>query len=96
MNAQPSFYVIAYDLRKPGQDYDRMEDKINELEDQIKILETTWIVKTTQTAHEIYDLVEPALDRNDRIFIAPINLATSWGYLNTEIATWINARINAV
>ena len=96
MNTTPSYYIIAYDLHPPGQNYKQVEEKINQLEETCKILNTTWIVKTTQTAHEIYDLVEPALDRNDRIFIAPINLATSWGYLNAEIATWINARINAV
>ena len=92
MNATPSFYITAYDLHPPGQNYKQVEEKINQLEETCKILNTTWIVKTTQTAHEIYDLVEPALDRNDRIFIAPINLATSWWYLNANIAQWINAQ----
>lgn len=92
MNPTPSFYIIAYDLHQPGQDYKLIEEKIAQLEETCKILNTTWIAKTKRTAHEIYDLVEPALDRNDRIFIAPIDLATSWWYLNAEIATWINTQ----
>ena len=92
MNPTPSFYIIAYDLHQPGQNYKLVEEKIAQLEETCKILNTTWIAKTKQTAREIYDLVKPALDRNDRIFIAPINLATSWWFLNSEIATWINAQ----
>ena len=53
MNATPSFYIIAYDLNKPGQDYDRMEEKISQLEETCKILDTTWIVKTNLTTKEI-------------------------------------------
>ncbi len=91
MNAQPSFYVIAYDLRKPGQDYDRMEDKINDLEDQIKILETTWIVKTILTTKEIKKHLLEAFDGNDSIFIARIDLPLSAWRLKPSIAQWINA-----
>ena len=92
MNATPSFYIIAYDLHKPGQDYDYVEEKITQLEDTCKILNTTWIVKTKRTAREIFDLVKPALDRNDRIFIAKIDLSTSMWYLDANVAQWINAQ----
>lgn len=34
MNTTPAFYLIAYDLHKPGQEYGRLEEKINLLENQ--------------------------------------------------------------
>lgn len=96
MNAKPSFYLIAYDLRKPGQDYDRMEEKINELEDQIKILETTWIVKTILTSAEIKQKILDVVDGNDHVYICRIDLLSSAGRLKSEARKWISEQQNAL
>ena len=96
MNANPSFYLIAYDLHKPGQEYGRLEEAINRLEGQRKILETTWIVKTTRAPREIYDLVRPALDPNDAIYIVRIDLGSGAGRLPKPAWEWINAQKGAI
>jgi hypothetical protein len=92
MNATPSFYIIAYDLNKPGQDYDHIEKQISKLLAHSRILRSTWIVKTKRTAQEIFDLLKPALDRNDEVFIAQIDLSLSAGLLDSSIAQWISAQ----
>ena len=91
MNATPSYYIIAYDLHQPGQNYKLVEEKIAQLEETCKILNTTWIAKTKRTAREIFDLVKPALDQNDCIFIAKTDLSTSMWRLKSSVAPWINA-----
>ena len=96
MNANPSFYLIAYDLHKPGQEYGRLEEAINRLEGQRKILETTWIVKTKRTSREIYDLAGPALDPNDAIYIVRIDLDSGDGRLPKPAWEWINAQKGAI
>ena len=92
MNTTPAFYLIAYDLYKPGQEYDRLEEQINRLEDRCKILETTWIVKTKRTSREIYDLVRPAHEPNDAIYIVRIDLDSGDGWLPKPAWEWIDAR----
>ena len=57
-----------------------------------KILETTWIVKTKRTSREIYDLVRPALDPNDAIYIVWIELDSGDGRLPKSAWEWINAQ----
>ena len=92
MNPTPSFYIIAYDLNKPGQDYDRIEKLISKLPTHSRILRSTWFVKSKRTAQEIFDLLEPALDRNEGIFIARIDLPLCAWHLKPSIDQWIDAQ----
>lgn len=96
MNATPSFYIIAYDLHPPGQNYKQVEEKINQLEETCKILNTTWIVKTNLTTKEIKKHLLGAYDANDKIFIARIDLPLSAWHLDPEDSRWIKAQINAI
>ena len=96
MNATPSFYIIAYDLHPPGQNYKQVEEKINQLEETCKILNTTWIAKTNLTTKEIKKHLLCAYDANDKIFIARIDLPLSAWHLDPEASRWIKAQINAI
>ena len=96
MTLTPSIYVIAYDLYKPGQAYDRLAEKIKTIPTWCRILRSTWIVKTPFTSQEIFNLVQPALDPNDRIFISKIDLATSEWFLDSSIASYINELTNSI
>lgn len=93
MHSTPSFYVIAYDLRKPGQDFDLMEKKINELPVRLRIQKSVWIVRTKRTSQEILDLVKPAFDRNDKVFVARIDIVSSRGGFGSAVRQWITKQI---
>lgn len=91
MNATPSFYLVAYDLHEPDKDkkYTDVEEQIYGLEDQCKILETTWIVKTKLTSGEIKKRLLDVVDRKDHVYTGRIDLHSSAGRLTPDASRWI-------
>ena len=76
-------YIIAYDLHRPGQLYDKMEEAIQSLSPTVseilwfartpqKVLRTTWIVETSQSLPDVLARMENAMDQNDRVLVAEI------------------------
>lgn len=89
MKLFPAFYVIAYDLHEPEKNYPKLEAKLSLLEDQFRVLESTWLVKTKRDSTEILKLLGPALDDNDHIFIVEIKLSERAGLLPLAARTWL-------
>lgn len=90
MNNTSSFYIIAYDLHPPKQDYGPVDKKVMELEDQCKLLETTWLVKTTKTPAEILTHIKSALAPTAQIVVIKTNILSCKERLNAEAHRWIN------
>ncbi|MGE7762274.1 CRISPR-associated protein Cas2 [Peribacillus sp. NPDC097895] len=70
-------YIITYDLLAPGQDYDKLIEKIKEFSGE-KITESAWVVKTTLKASELFDSLIPFLDSNDRLFVSQLTAEAKW------------------
>ena len=81
-------YIITYDLNKPGQDY---ESLINEIKryNWIKVMKSTWFVKSSKSAQEIYTHLRRYIDDSDRIFISEITRNHA-GWLNNAVWQWLN------
>ena len=92
MTMLPSFYVIAYDLHEPRKNYSELEAQINSLQDRFRILESTWIVKTKLDSTEILKRLSTALDGNDRVFVAKIDLASCDGWLPLNARVWLEKK----
>ncbi|HEY4323465.1 MAG TPA: hypothetical protein VGN20_05750 [Mucilaginibacter sp.] len=61
--------------------------------DSRKILETTWLVSTTDTAADFFNKIEPYLDKdNDRIFISEIKPDERQGWLSRTIWDWVREK----
>ena len=92
MNLLPAFYIIAYDLPEPGKNYQAVETQIESLQDQFRILESTWLVKTKLDSTEILKRLSTALDDNDHVFIAKIDLASCDGCLPQNARVWLEQK----
>ena len=66
-------FLITYDLRSPGQDYDSLQRKLRAL-DARKILESVWLTRPGESAGQLLDGLLAHLDDNDRFLV--IRLAT--------------------
>ena len=63
-------YVVNYDLQQPGQNFPRLSKAI---EDKYgthwHMLESTWIVFSTESTKQIYEYLAPNIDQNDKLFV---------------------------
>ncbi len=84
-------YIISYDLNQPGQKYDALHKLIKDVSNDrwAHILESTYIIHSLQSAEQIHNRLNPALDKSDRIFVSEISKNYS-GYLEEEFGPYID------
>ena len=73
-------YIISYDLRSPGRNYEDLYERIRSYGTWAHITESTWAVMTTQTAAQVRDYVWAVMDNNDRLFV--VKSGGEWGTYN--------------
>ena len=62
-------YLITFDLKTPGKDYTALHETIKNLGEWLRILETSWIVKTSLDAAEISALIRRSIGFNDYFIV---------------------------
>jgi hypothetical protein len=82
---------IAYDLMKPGQNYDGVRDAIQSLGQWHQFQLSLFYVHTPLTPHEAYGRVAAVMDAKDRL--AVIN-AADW--LGAVFSSWDRPPIDAI
>ena len=92
MSLFPAVYIIAYDLHKPEKSYPKLEAKMALFRDRFRILESTWLVKTKLDSTAILKRLSTALDDNDHVFIAKIDLASCDGWLPQNARAWLEQK----
>ena len=70
-------YSVTYDLRKPGQSYKGLIDRLKEL-GAVRLLESYWTLKSTWSAEQIRNDLMAYLDVNDRILVAGLTGEAAW------------------
>lgn len=72
-------YIVTYDLRKPGRNYEPVYDYLKTFTRWGKITESCWaVVTTTKTAVNIRDDLNRLTDTNDRIFVIKSGVEAAW------------------
>lgn len=84
-------YVINYDLRQPGRNYDALYKAIKGLGDHVRPLESLWIVDTALKATPICQRLRPMMDQNDYLFVTELGVDSD-GWLPKTCWEWIAAR----
>lgn len=86
-------YAINYDLKKPGQDYEKLYDAIKSCGDWWHYLGSTWLVDTALDAKGIWARLAPHVDKNDIVLVIGLTRDYS-GWLQPEAWNWLTSRIN--
>ena len=71
-------YIISYDLRLPGRDYESLYAAIRAYGTWAHVNQSVWAVVTTQTAAEVRDNLLSHLDSNDRLFVVKSGIEAAW------------------
>lgn len=81
-------YIITYDLRKPGRNYDELYKRIKSYRAWAHITESSWAVATTQTSEQIRDHLRGVMDSNDKLLVGILG-TSAWSGLPKEITEWL-------
>lgn len=71
-------YIISYDLRKPGRNYNALYEAIKAYGTWAKINESLWAIVTQQTAAQVREKLDQYIDANDRIFVVKSGVEAAW------------------
>jgi hypothetical protein len=71
-------YIISYDLRKPGQNYEQLYEAIKSYGTWAKINESLWAIVTTSNATQVRDKLLAHIDSNDRLFVIKSGVEAAW------------------
>lgn len=82
-------YMISYDLRTPGRDYSSLHESIKSFGVWWHYLESTWIVKTSQSVLQVSELLRQRLDVNDSLIVVDITGKERDGWLPQKAWDWI-------
>ncbi len=89
-------YMIGYDLNRPGQNYEELEDAIKSLGTWWHNLDSTWIVMTGMSAAEIRDNLSSHIDRNDKLLVAQLAGEAAWQGFKTSGSQWLKQKLESV
>lgn len=96
MDKNSKFYVISYDLKNPGREYDNLFNTIKTLDGEWKHpLESVWLLYTTMDANKISDALrkDDIMDTNDLLFVCQLNAEDRQGWLDATVWQWIREKM---
>jgi hypothetical protein len=80
---------INYDLKKPGQNYERLIEKIKSLGSWAHPCDSCWLVSTSMSAKAVSDVLKTYIDTNDNLLVNQFTTHDYGGWLSKEIWEWI-------
>ena len=82
-------FVVSYDLRAPGRNYQPLYDRLHNWE-AVCGLESLWFIKWDSTPTTIRDDLKKYVDANDGLFVAQIS-ASAWSNLKGDSGATLSA-----
>ena len=71
-------YIIMYDLRAPGRNYEQLYQAIKSYGTWGKLTESSWAIVSDQTAENIRNFLLNFIDNNDRIMVIRSGQSAAW------------------
>lgn len=85
-----STYMIGYDLNGPAKDYEDLKDAIKQLGAWWHHLDSTWLVKTSNSAVAIRDSLKAHLDSDDELLVINVtNAERAWCGFDEPGSKWL-------
>lgn len=86
--------LVGYDLNKSGQNYTTIIEALKSSGVWFRGLDSTWIIKTTESASQIMARLEPLIDSNDELLVIDItgDFAT-WTGFDQDTSDWLKKQL---
>jgi hypothetical protein len=83
-------YLVGYDLNRPVQNYTKLIDALKAYSNWWHHLDSTWLIKTNNSAEQIRNHLRQFIDANDELLVAYVAGESAWAGFNNEGSTWLN------
>jgi hypothetical protein len=85
-----NLYIITYDLKNPGRNYENLLKAIKHAQTPWAMLGgSSYLVLSFETAAQIRDRLIKFLDVNDKIYVSLLAKEAAWYGLSNEVSNWI-------
>ena len=84
-----SSFLISYDLIS-DKDYSKLYEAIRNYGSFAHVLESVWIIKSSNSSKDIRDNLRSYIDNNDKLFVAKLSGESAWLNLSKEVSDWIH------
>ena len=84
-----ALYSVNYDLRKPGRDYSDLYDLLESYPRWARVLDSFWLIRTTETAVTVRDKIGRVVDENDQYVVATASAPAAWYGLSADLGKWL-------
>ena len=88
-------YIIGYDLNRPrGQDdYPNLIQALKALPNWWHYLDSTWIVKSSESAITIRNELQKHIDSGDELLVARLSGEAAWVGFNDTGSNWLKSNL---
>lgn len=86
-------YLISYDLRNPGQNYENLLARIKKLGGWARLGGSAYLVSCQNTAAQVRDYLVAALDANDKLFVGTVISPAAWHGMPDDVSNWIRSNL---
>lgn len=88
-------YLISYDLRGKGKNYQALYDAIKAYGTWCHVHESTWAIVSSSSSEQIRDNLAKHLDRDDTIFVVRCAKGdAAWRGLTEQQSTWLKSNLS--
>ena len=88
-------YLITYDLKNPGKNYNELYDGIKQLgRAWWHYMDSVWLIQTQLSVDDCNNNLRPFMDNNDYIFVVDITNQARQGWLPEKAWNWIREHNN--
>lgn len=82
-------YVVAYDLRRPGQNYPELIAYLETFPMHWHFQQSGWIVGPASSAYDLADDIKRFLDDRDLLFVQRLTEDSAWWGYDQAGSDWI-------
>lgn len=86
-----SVYLVTYDLKKPGQEYTKLYEKIK-AHPWAKLSESSYCIETAESALTVLESVRSVLDKNDTVYVIPLHSPYA-GFGLKDVNDWLDSKL---
>lgn len=86
-------YLVGYDLNRPEQNYTDLIAALRNYPNWWHHLDSTWIIKTSDSAATIRDSLSRFIDANDELLVVALTGESAWRGFNDEGSRWLSDNI---
>jgi hypothetical protein len=83
-------YLVSYDLQEPTQNYDKVIGAIKRYPTWCYLMQSTWLIWTTETVVQVRDSLRRVMSINDKLFVVDTTgKSAAWHGLSDEQGDWV-------